>query len=79
MVVMQAATSSITERSPYIVRTSMTLPQVTVARGGLGGRQQDREVVSLVSDFAPGIDAETTFKERFTSKGGQVIASCACR
>jgi branched-chain amino acid transport system substrate-binding protein len=75
MVVMQAATSSITERSPYIVRTSMTLPQVTVPVADWAAGNKIVKVVSLVSDFAPGIDAETTFKDRFTSKGGQVIAS----
>jgi branched-chain amino acid transport system substrate-binding protein len=31
LVVMAAATSSITEASPYIIRTSFTLPQVSVA------------------------------------------------
>ena len=75
MVVMQAATSSVTEKSPFIVRTSMTLPQVTfgVADWALGNKV--RKVVTLVSDYAPGIDAETAFKERFTAKGGEVTAS----
>src|SRR3954469_17597377 len=75
MVVMQAATSSITERAPYIVRTSMTLPQVTVPVADWAAGNKIVKVVSLVSDFAPGIDAETTFQERFVSKGGQVIAA----
>jgi branched-chain amino acid transport system substrate-binding protein len=75
MVVMQAATSSITERSPYIVRTSMTLPQVTAPVADWAAANKITKVVSLVSDFAPGIDAETTFKDRFASKGGQVIAA----
>lgn len=73
MVVMQAATSSVTEKSPYIVRTSMTLPQVTVGVADWAANNKIRKVVSLVSDFAPGVDAETTFKEQFVAKGGQVI------
>ncbi|SCK11713.1 amino acid/amide ABC transporter substrate-binding protein, HAAT family [Variovorax sp. HW608] len=73
MVVMQAATSSVTEKSPYIVRTSMTLPQVTVGVADWAANNKIRKVVSLVSDFAPGVDAETTFKEQFVAKGGQVV------
>jgi len=73
MVVMQAATSSVTEKSPYIVRTSMTLPQVTVGMADWAANNKIRKVVSLVSDFAPGVDAESTFKEQFVAKGGQVV------
>ncbi|MBO9516160.1 MAG: ABC transporter substrate-binding protein [Variovorax sp.] len=75
MVVMQAATSSVTEKSPYIVRTSMTLPQVTGAVANWAASNKVKKVVSMVSDFAPGVDAETTFKELFTAKGGEVVES----
>jgi branched-chain amino acid transport system substrate-binding protein len=75
MVVMQAATSSVTEKSPYIVRTSMTLPQVTLGIADWASRNNIRKVVTLVSDYAPGADAETTFKGRFVAKGGQVVES----
>ncbi len=73
-VVMAAATSSITLASPYIVRTSFTIPQAAVsvadwaaAKGGM------KKVVTLVSDYGPGIDAEKYFKERFALNGGQVV------
>jgi branched-chain amino acid transport system substrate-binding protein len=76
MVVMAAATSSITQSSPYIVRTSFTLPQASVsmadwaaAKGGM------KRVVTLVSDYGPGIDAEKFFKERFIFDGGQIVDS----
>lgn len=75
MVVMQAATSSVTEKSPYIVRTSMTLPQVTVGVADWAAKNKIGKVVTLVSDYAPGIDAETAFKARFSAKGGQVMES----
>ena len=74
MVVMAAATSSITEQSPYIVRTSFTLPQATLGIAEWAAKNNIRKVVTLVSDFGPGIDAETTFKSRFTLNGGQVVA-----
>jgi len=75
MVVMQAATSSITEKSPYIVRTSMTLPQVTVSIAEWAAKNKVKKVVSLVSDFAPGVDAETSFNTRFTADGGQILSA----
>ncbi len=74
MVVMAAATSSVTERSPYIVRTSFTLPQVTVAVAEWANKNKLKKFVTLVSDYGPGIDAEKTFKERVQLNGGQVIA-----
>ena len=74
MVVMAAATSIITEASPYIVRTSMTLPQVTLGVAEWAPKNNIRKVVSLVTDYGPGIDAEKTFRERFTLNGGQIMA-----
>ena len=74
-VVMAAATSSITEASPYIVRTSFTLPQVSVALADWAPKNGIRKVVTLVSDYGPGIDAEKYFKERLQFNGGQVTES----
>ena len=71
-VVMAAATSSITQASPYIVRTSFTLPQVSVALADWAPKNGIKKVVTLVSDYGPGIDAEKYFKERLTFNGGQV-------
>jgi branched-chain amino acid transport system substrate-binding protein len=71
-VVMAAGTSIITERSPYIVRTSFTLPQSSVIIADWAVKNGIKKVVSIVSDYAPGIDSETSFKERFTAGGGQL-------
>ncbi|MDO8252832.1 MAG: ABC transporter substrate-binding protein [Rhodoferax sp.] len=75
LVVMAAATSSITQASPYIVRTSFTLPQAAVAMGDWAPKNGIKKVVTLVSDYGPGIDAEKYFKERFIFNGGQVPES----
>ena len=74
-VVMAAATSSITEASPYIVRTSFTLPQASVSLADWAPKNGIKKVVTLVSDYGPGIDAEKFFKERLIFNGGQVIES----
>ena len=75
MVVMNAATSSVTERSPFIVRTSMTLPQVTMGVAEWAYKNKVNKVVTLVSDFGPGIDAEKAFTQVLTANGGQVPVS----
>jgi branched-chain amino acid transport system substrate-binding protein len=75
MVVMAAATSIITEASPYIVRTSFTLAQCSVAMGDWAPKNGIKRVVTLVSDYGPGIDAERFFKERFLLNSGQVVES----
>ncbi len=73
MVVMAAATSSITQASPYVVRTSFALPQAAVAIADWAPKNGIKKVVTLVSDFGPGIDAEKFFKDRFTFNGGTVL------
>jgi branched-chain amino acid transport system substrate-binding protein len=72
-VVTAAGTSIITERSPYIARTSFTLAQSTVPMADWASQNGIKKVVSMVSDYAPGIDAENSFKDEFTKKGGQLI------
>lgn len=73
MVVMAAATSSITEASPYIVRTSFTVPQVVTILADWAIKNDVRKVVTLVTDYAPGVDSETWFNQRFAAQGGVVV------
>ena len=75
MVDMLAATSSIINSTPYMVRVSMTLPQVSVIMGDWAPKNNIKKVVTLVSDYGPGIDAEESFKDRFLLNGGQVLES----
>ncbi|HEX4234822.1 MAG TPA: ABC transporter substrate-binding protein [Caldimonas sp.] len=73
MVVTAAATSAITERSPYIVRTSFTLPQVTVPIADWAAKHGIRKAVTFVADYGPGLDAEKFFKSQLQLNGGQII------
>jgi len=75
MVIMNAATSIITTRSPYIARVSMTLPQVTAPLASWALNNGIKQVYTLVADYGPGIDAETQFKKTFTAGGGQIVGS----
>ncbi len=74
-IVMAAGTSSITERSPYVVRTSFTLPQSCSIMAEWALKNGIKKVVSVVSDFAPGIDAENSFKATFIKGGGEIAES----
>jgi branched-chain amino acid transport system substrate-binding protein len=73
-IVMAAGTSIITERSPYIARTSFTLAQSSVVIADWAAKNGIKKVVTLVSDYAPGADAQNSFKDAFTKAGGQVLA-----
>ncbi|ODV13574.1 MAG: ABC transporter substrate-binding protein [Rubrivivax sp. SCN 70-15] len=75
MVVMAAATSAITEASPFIVRTSFTLPQASVSIAEWATKNGIKRVDTLVSDYGPGNDAEKFFVDRFKLNGGKVIES----
>jgi branched-chain amino acid transport system substrate-binding protein len=75
MVIMNAATSIITTKSPYIVRVSFTLPQVTAPIAEWAIKNKIKKVYTLVSDYAPGLDAEATFKKVFTTSGGEVVGA----
>ena len=72
MVVMAAATSAITEASPFVVRSSFTLPQASVALAEWAAKNKIKKVATLVADYGPGNDAEKYFSERFILNGGTV-------
>ncbi len=72
-VIFNAATSIITEQSDYFVRTGFTLWQVTVPLAEWAYDQEIRTVVTAVSDYGPGADAEKAFKSAFEAKGGTVV------
>jgi branched-chain amino acid transport system substrate-binding protein len=72
-IVMAAGTSIITERSPYIVRTSFTLAQSSTIIGDWAAKNGIKKVATLTSDYAPGNDALNFFKQNFTAGGGEVV------
>jgi len=72
-IIMTAGTSVITERSPFFVRVSFTLPQQSVPIAEWVVKNGAKTAVSLVSDYGPGIDAQNAFKMRFEEKGGKVL------
>jgi branched-chain amino acid transport system substrate-binding protein len=74
-VVMNAATAIITAKSPYIVRTSLTLPQNCETLGAWAAKNGIVNAFTLVSDYAPGHDAEAAFQRAFTAGGGKIAGS----
>jgi len=75
MVVMNAATSIITMKSPYLARTSTTTPQLNQTLGTWAAKQGIKRIYTMVSDYGPGIDAETAFHIGFKEAGGEIVGS----
>ncbi len=75
MVNMLAATAAVIDASPYMVRVSMTLPQITLGIADWAAKNGIKKAVTLVSDYGPGLDAERTFRDRFLFNGGQIMDS----
>jgi branched-chain amino acid transport system substrate-binding protein len=75
MVVMNAATAIITTKSPYMVRTSVTIPQLNEAFGAWAYQNGVHKAYTMVSDYGPGIDAEGAFQRAFKDAGGQMLGS----
>jgi branched-chain amino acid transport system substrate-binding protein len=74
MVNMNAATAIITTKSPYMVRTSFTVPQLNQTLGAWAYKNGIRKAYTMVSDFGPGHDGEAAFHKGF-KEGGEIIGS----
>jgi len=75
MVVMNAATSIITTKSPYMARTSVTPPQLNEPFGTWAAKNGVKRAYTMVSDYGPGHDAEGAFQRGFKEAGGEIIGS----
>jgi len=73
LVVMNAATSAIVTKSPLVVRTSFTTWQTSTPIAKVAKDAGVTKVISVVSDYGPGVDAENAFKAGFEAAGGQVV------
>jgi len=73
MVVMNAATSAIVTKSPYVVRTSFTTWQTSTPIAQVAKDAGVDKVITVVSDYGPGVDAENAFKAAFEKAGGNVV------
>ena len=75
MIVMNAVTTGITAKSPYMLRTSMTMQQLTEPFGTWTAQNKINKVYSLVSDYSTGHDAEKLFAKGLTEGGGTIVGS----
>jgi branched-chain amino acid transport system substrate-binding protein len=66
----------VTEKSQYIVRSSVTLPQIASTAGKwLATAGGAKKAYTMVSDFGPGRDAEAWFQKAFKEAGGEIVGS----
>src|SRR5258708_4870178 len=75
LIVMAAGSSIITDRSPYIARPSFTLAQSSVIIADWALKNNIKKVVTIVSDYAPGADAEKSFADQVKAGGGEIVAA----
>jgi branched-chain amino acid transport system substrate-binding protein len=75
MVNMNAATAVVITKSPYMVRTSMTIPQLNTTLGNWAEKNGVKKAYTMVADFGPGIDAEGAFTKGFKGSGGDVVGA----
>jgi branched-chain amino acid transport system substrate-binding protein len=75
LIIMNAGTSMITTKSPYIARVSFTLWQSSYPLGTWAAAHGIKSVYTLVSDYGPGIDAETALTKGLTEGGGTIAGS----
>lgn len=75
MVLVNAGTSIVTTKSRYSVRTSFTIAQIADSLGTWAARSGIKSSYTMVSDYAPGHDAEKLFAQAFTAGGGKIVGS----
>jgi branched-chain amino acid transport system substrate-binding protein len=75
MVIMNAATSIITTKSDYSVRTSLTLPQVCATFGTWAHKTGVRKTYTMASDYGPGLDCEAAYSGAFKAAGGEIVGA----
>ncbi|MET3927947.1 ABC transporter substrate-binding protein [Devosia sp. 2618] len=75
MVVFNAATSALVNASPFVVRTSFTTWQTSTPMAAVARERGIDKIITVVSDYGPGVDAENAFVTGFTAAGGQIVES----
>ncbi|CAH1693899.1 Leu/Ile/Val-binding protein homolog 6 [Hyphomicrobiales bacterium] len=75
MVVFNAATSAIMNASPYVVRTSFTTWQTSTPMATVARERGIKKAITVVTDYGPGVDAESAFVKGFKDAGGEIVAS----
>jgi len=74
-VVMVSGASITVDRSPYMVRTSFTLGQSSAVMADWAIQNGTKKIVTIVNDWAPGLEAEAAFKDRILKGGVQITES----
>jgi branched-chain amino acid transport system substrate-binding protein len=71
--VLSSGASITVTKSPYMVRAGFVLAPQSWIMAEWAAQNGSKRVVTLVNDWAPGIEAETAFRMRFTQQGGQIL------
>lgn len=72
-IVMNASSSAITTRSPYVARVSFTVQQVSDPMARWALKDGIKKAYTIVADYGPGGDSESAFEKAFTAGGGTIV------
>ncbi len=75
LLIVNASSSNLTDKIPYGVRYAFSFRQITQPLGVWAAKAGYKKMMTLVSDYGPGIDCENAFKDGFTSNGGTITES----
>jgi branched-chain amino acid transport system substrate-binding protein len=71
--VMSSGASITTTKSPYFVRAGFILSPQSWVMAEWAAKNGSKRVVTLVNEWAPGVEAETAFTTRFKQVGGEIV------
>jgi branched-chain amino acid transport system substrate-binding protein len=74
-VVMASGASVTVDRSPYMVRTTFTLGQSSSVIADWAVQNGAKRIVTIVTDWPPGLESEAAFKDRVLKGGAQIVES----
>ncbi|MGH8789147.1 MAG: ABC transporter substrate-binding protein [Cupriavidus necator] len=75
MVVMNAAATGLTAKSPYMVRTSFSYDDIVPPMAQWAVKNGFKKAYVLVADYAPGHDAEAAFIAAYKQAGGEIVGT----
>ncbi len=73
--VMSSGAAVTVTKSPYMTRAGFLQGQQGWIMAEWAAKNGSKRVVTLVNDWAPGIESETAFKTRFLQEGGEILES----
>ena len=73
VLIVNAATTSILDKAPYMTRFGFTTGQEVAPFGAWAFKHGYKKVYAIYTDYGPGLEAGRVFKKTFTEAGGEIV------